>query len=296
MYAGIFLTLGAALCGSAGYICIKRGLEAADYRVFISLSVLIGILLSGLLLWSVGPGLSGLTFFSVFPFIITGGLGGGLLARISETIAADEIGVSKTHALVSASPLITAVLGVTILDEIVSLRLSLGTLIVVSGASFLSYLSFQRDTDNPQIDQSRPLLGLSLAFYATLLLGIQPVLQRLGLKLGALPLQAMFIRFATATFFYGTYLVVKRPPLKVRNHHEAVYFLFAGIAWALAPLLILFALGFISATVFAPISRVGPLFTVIFTRLFLKGIEEVNWQVGLSALLIVLGVILVSTA
>lgn len=296
MYVGIIFTLGAVLCSSVGYIFIKRGLESADYRVFILLSVLVGLVLSGLLLWSVGPGLSGLSLRLAFPFIITGSLGGGLLTRISETMAADQIGVSKTHALVSTSPLITALIGITLLGEQGSLRLTLGTLIVVIGASLLSYLCSPRDQNNLSMRQNHPLFGLGLAFYAAIMLGIQPVMQKLGLELGALPLQGMFIRFLTAAGFYVIYLIVIDRDFRVGSLQKVSDFVFASFVWALSPLLILLALERLPTTVFAPLFRVGPIFTFTFTRLFLGGIEDVNWLVGFSTLIIVFGVVLVTTA
>jgi len=42
--------------------------------------------------------------------------------------------------------------------------------------------------------------------------------------------------------------------------------------------------------------RVGPLFTVLLTYLFLTGIEEIDWRIGLNAAVIVIGAIVVSTS
>lgn len=296
MLTGIFLTLGAALCGSIGYISVKRGLETTDYKVFILLSISIGVFISGSLLWSIDMGLSGITLRAVFPFIVTGGLGGGLLARISTTVATHEIGASRTHALASVSPLVTALFGVVLLNEVISLQLGIGVLTVVVGASFLSYLVYKSDSDNNQTVQNHPLLGLSLAFYTMIMFGFHPVLRRIGLDLGATPLQGAFIRFVTGFLCYVVYLLISRSVVNVKMNYQVNYYMVAGVAWALAPLLSIHAIQFISPTVFASLSRVGPLLTVILTHFFLKGIEKVNWQILLTALLVVIGAILVSTA
>lgn len=125
-------------------------------------------------------------------------------------------------------------------------------------------------------------------------MGIFTVLQKLGLEYGATPLQGLFIRFSTASLIYGGYLAIWRP--KLERVSQSGYFLLASIIQTASPLLSLYAMTILSATLVAALFRTAPLFTVILTRLFLKGIEEVNWQTGVNALLIVIGAILVSTA
>lgn len=293
---GVFLALGAALFSSIGYISVKQGLETADYRIFITLSVSIGLSISGCLLWSTGIGLSGLSIKATLPFVVTGVLGGGLLTRISSTKAIDHIGASRTHALISVSPLVTALLGILMLEEVISLQLTMGMLIVVVGASFLSYLAYKRDSRISQMPKSHNILGLSLAFYSLTILGFQPVLRKVGLEFGASPLQGAFIRFAAGFICYIAYLLISRTVIKLKLDYETSYYLVASISWAIAPLLSIFAIQFISPTVFASLIRVGPLFTVILTYFFLKDTEKTSWRVGINALLIVIGAILVSTA
>ncbi len=296
MITGILLTFGTALIDAIGFVSLKRGLETVDYKVFIILSLLIGVALSGLLLWIVGPGMSGLSFSKIWPFLITGSFGGGLLARISMTMATHQIGASVSHAVLSVSPLITALIGVFFLGELVTLQLGLGGTIVIGGAALLSYLSYSNKPSYPNKERHRPLLGLGFAFYATVLVGIQPVLQKLGLELGVKPLQGVLIRFGTALVLYVAYLAITRPELNITDGDQTGYFFLAGIAWGLFPLLSLFALTYIPATVFSILIRVGPLFTAIFSYYFLKGIEEMNLKIGLGAFITVIGAVVVLTA
>ncbi|MFP4589713.1 MAG: EamA family transporter [Candidatus Bipolaricaulota bacterium] len=297
MLIGILLSLGAALCGSVGYVAIKQGLQTADYKVFILLSTLIGVVISGPLLWIFGCGLAGLNLKAVLPFLITGGLGGGLLARISLTKATHQIGASRTHALTSVSPLVTAILGITLLDEVVNAQLAFGTAIVIVGACFLSYLVYRgNSTNTPREKTTSPLLGLGLASYGMIMFGLHPILRVIGVELGATPLQGAFIRFLTAFVGYLIYMLIARPGIKVELNLQVNPYVIAGIAWALAPILSIFAIQYVSPTVYASLTRVGPLFTVILTYFFLKGIEKTNWKIGVNAFLIVIGAVLVSTA
>ena len=299
MLIGIFLTLGAALCGSVGYITLKQGLETADYKVFVIVSLFIGVVISGSLLWSAGNGFSSLTFKGTIPFLITGSLGGGLLARISITKATHEIGASRTHALTSVSPLVTALFGAFLLNEVINIQLGVGMGVVVIGASFLSYYVYKNDSSDVSTkddNAGRPILGLIYTFYGMLLFGLHPILRKVGLDLGATPLQGTFVRFLTGLVLYSVYILFSGTRINLKIGRRINQYMIAGVAWALAPLLSTFAVQYISPTVFASLIRVGPLFTVVLTFLFLKNIEKTNWQTGVNALLIVLGAILVSTA
>lgn len=159
---------------------------------------------------------------------------------------------------------------------------------IVIGASVLSYRTYRNETetsDNLQTNLARPLFGLSLALYAMVMIGIQPVLQKMGLRFGA------------ALTLYILYLLLTRPRFQFEGiHSEMGYYLIASVAWAFSPLIQIWALKYIPAVVLASLFRTGPLFTVIFTHFFLKGIEEINWKIASIALVIVLGAILVSSA
>lgn len=290
------LSLSSALCSSIGYVTIKKGLETTDYKVFILLGTFLGVAISGPLLWSMDKGLAGMTWKAAFPFIITGGLGGGLLTRIAGTKAVDEIGASRTHALNSASPLVTALLGMFLLQEVINLQLALGMVIVVIGGGFLSYLVYRGNSDNSQERGGRPLVGLSFAFYCMVMYGLHPVLRKIGLNFGATPLQGSFIRFGTGFAFYVAYLLVSRTKVNVKSNQRVFYYLVASVTWAIAPIVSIYAVQFVSPAVFASLIRVGPLFTVILMFIFLRGIERASWQIGLNAALIVIGAIMVSTA
>lgn len=296
MLPGLLLAFGAAFFISSGFISIKRGLQSVDYQVFIASSIPLGLLLSTILLLASGQGLSGLTLKSILPFAVTGGLGGGLLARVCSTLATHEIGAPRTHAIESANPIVTSTIGVLFLGERISVQLGLGIVGVITGAGFLSYSLHKKQQDEMTTQITRPIFGLTLALYTALAYGIQPIMGKIGLNMGTTPLQGMFIRFATATFLYSLYLVIARPSLNFRVGGKITYYFLAGIFWTLGPLLSLYSLRFISATILAALLKVGPLFTVILAFTFLKGIEQVDWKMGSSAGLIVIGAVLVSTA
>jgi len=300
MFIGVFLALSGALTHSISFITRKRGLEVAGYRLFILFRVVIGLVFSLFLLWSLGPGLSGLNLKIALPFVLTGGLAGGFLALFTTTLAIHYIGASKSHAITSSSPLITALGEVVFLGAALTPSIILGTVLVVAGAALISLVVHSKEDDKPDERKSRryrPVLGLFMASYTVVSIGAQVALQKWGLNMGATPLQGLFIHVSTAALLFAFYFAIKKPKLEISKLGKLRYtgnFLVAAVAMAVLPLLNLYALTFLSATVVSALMRVAPLFTVVLTYFFLQGIERVNWKVGLSTCLIVSGAILVT--
>lgn len=299
MFIGIFLALAGAFSHSISFISRKRGLEVADYKLFVLIRIVIGIFFSGILLWALGPGLSGLTPKIALPFVLTGGLAGGFLALFTTTLAIHYIGASKAHAITSSSPLITAAGEVIFLGAVLTTSIIIGTTFVVVGAGLISYFLHQNDEESEKVDNrsNRPVLGLAMAFYTVVAIGSQMALQKWGLDMGATPLQGLFLHILTAAILFAFYLLFKGSDLELDKLRQLKYsgnFLVAAVAMAILPLLNLYALTFLPATVVSALMRVAPLFTVILTHFFLRGIESVNWKIGLSTCSIVAGAILVS--
>lgn len=288
MLIGISFALLSTLLYSGSYILRKRGLEEVDYKVLIVIRLLVGFLFTAILLWSVGSGLSGLNIYMMLPFITTGVIG-NVFTLIANTMAIHEIGASRTHALISASPLVTAVLGAAFLGENLTIYLLLGLVMIILGGGTLAY----RIHRNPSSQKAkRPVFGFSLALYGTIAIGTFTVLQKYGLDLGVTPLQGLFIRFVTATILYGIYLMITRPELNIKSSYRSPNYLWASILMTGGALLTLLALAKLPATLVAGLKRTAPLFTVALSAVMLRGIEEVNWQTFAIAAIIVAGAIL----
>lgn len=295
MWYGIVLAMLAALFDAIGFIFIKRGLKEGDYRIFILISIAVGVILAAILLYVSGEGFSGLTIQGIFPFLITGGFGGGLLARITATLATDRIGAAKAHSLISANPLVTALFGIVILGEVLSFKIGTGMVAIVVGAGFLSYLTQNNLSQPLSVCSFKALSGLGFAGYSTLMAGLRPVLARVGLDLGATPLQGMFIRFLTALALYSGYLLFSQgsPNFISIWRNLSGNFILASVAWSLVPLLVLYALNYISPIMLASLLELAPLFTFILGYVLLASYERINWKIAISGVAIVGGAITV---
>lgn len=291
MILGISFALLATVSHSGSFIFRKRGLEGVDYKVFIVLRTSVGLLFTAALLWSVGSGLAGLNIYMMLPFIITGVIG-DVFSLISTTMAIHEIGASRTHALISASPLVTAVLGATFLGEELTIYLLLGLFLIILGGGALSY---RIHTDQSPQQTKRPAFGFGLALYSTIAVGIFTALQKYGLNLGVNPLQGLFIRFLTASILYGIYLIIAGPELDIKSSFRPPNYIWATIFFTGSSLLTLLALTKLPATLVAGLKKTAPLFTVALSVFLLRGIEKVDWKTFATAAAVVAGAILVVT-
>ena len=289
MILGISFVVLATISHTGSYIFRKRGLEEVDYKAYIILRLFVALLLVTILLWSVGSGLSDLSFSMVLPFIITGIIG-QVFALIATTMAIHEIGASRTHALTSASPIVTAILGAAFLGEGLTIYLLLGLAMIILGGGTLSY---RIHGDENSQETKRPVFGFGLALYSTIAVGIFTVLQKHGLNLGVTPLQGLFIRFLTASVIYAFYLIVARPEFEFKKSLSSPNYIWASIFATGTALLTLLALARLPATLVAGLRRTAPLFTVALSPFMLRGIEKIDWKTFVIASAIVAGAILV---
>jgi drug/metabolite transporter (DMT)-like permease len=72
------------------------------------------------------------------------------------------------------------------------------------------------------------------------------------------------------------------------------WFLAAGVTISFAMTCIYYALDLGKVSVVIPISSTGPLFSLILTAIFLRGVERVTLRIVVSAAMIVGGVMLIS--
>jgi len=78
------------------------------------------------------------------------------------------------------------------------------------------------------------------------------------------------------------------------DRRSLLYFIGGGIAENAGVFLVLLALGFGDVSVVIPLAGTAPLFVLLFAYLFPSAAEKLSWRIVLGAVLIVLGVVLLS--
>lgn len=265
---------------------VKRGLVHSDVDAAVTVQQLAMVAFL-LVVWVLGYGAGGLPIPlpAVVTFVILGAIG-AFFGRVFLLRAIDQIGASRAQSIKNASPLLTAVIGVTFLGESATLGTFGGVIVIVAGILLITH------TKGSEGEPNAPLAGLGNAALSFVFYSLGPILKRLGVLQGGDPIVGAVITQVTGLMFIGLLgktvrirIVWRGVPLA-----GAVYFAVSGVVHAIGTILTFLAVVHAPAVIVGPIWNIQPLVTFALAHFTLKGIEIVRIQDGLGAALIVGGV------
>ena len=279
----LVLAMAGALGTAAASILIRQGLRGSNpYTGFwINLAVgAAGLWAAVLVFGPMGPAEpAGLALF------VLSGLIGTMGGRLLRFISIETVGASVSTAMVSLTPFISTGLAILLLGEHVTLPILLGTVVIVLGTILLS--------------ASGPHQGfrpgrLVLPFFSAACFGVVAVLRKVGLGQTG-PLLGFAVNVTTALVAFTVYLAIsgQRGAMACRGR-SLPYFIAAGVAENGGVFLGLLALRLGTVSAVTPLSAAAPIFVLLMSPLFLRGVEPLTARVVLGTLSIVLGVYLIS--
>jgi DME family drug/metabolite transporter len=219
-------------------------------------------------------------------FLISGCLQ-PLFARALYYQALTRIGVSRAGPLRGAEPLFATAIAVTILHEQPTLPVYLGTLLIV--ASVWAISSGPSGKANWRIVDSLLPLG------AALVSAISQSLRKQGLNILPDPFVAAVTVTSVTLTLLVVFLVVTRRTGQLRMERQSLLFFFGAALIALSAQISNFvALSRADVSVIIPLLNTTPLFTVLFSALFLRGLETITLRIILGAILMVVGVVTIT--
>ncbi len=224
-------------------------------------------------------------------FALTGvaGQGTGSLIFFS---AIQRLGVSRATAVHSSSPLWGVVFAIIILGEQPGAYMLLGTLGIVAGVFLLSWPEKKRNRGGPEnLTRGEYLLPLvSSVCYA-----IVPVFAKLGLARQEAPYLAFGVAFGAGLLLMLAARRMMPGGGVIRGNMATFRTLLVGVPFnVIAGFLMWTALvtGMVSSVL--PLSRMTPLWVVLFSLLFLGKIERVAPKTAVSACLVVAGGVMIT--
>jgi len=136
---------------------VKRGLVHSDVDAAVTVQQ-IAMVAFLLVVWVAGYGAGGLPIPlpAVATFVILGAIG-AFFGRVFLLRAIDQIGASRAQSIKNASPLLTAVIGVTFLGESATLGTFGGVIVIVAGILLITH------TKGSDLEPSAPLAGFGNA-------------------------------------------------------------------------------------------------------------------------------------
>lgn len=245
---------------------------------------LVSILMQNLVLWTavfLTSGLPAVPAIGVLLFTIVGIFQLGV--RLLAYTGVNKIGASRSSALQSVSPLVSATIAITILGEPTSLLITVGTFLVVGGIILISWKPEQQLRDFRR-------WHLVLPIGAAFLTGINHPVRRYVLTMANEPLFFSALMGAVSLGGFLVYLAVSPQSHRLVWNRQAIGpFLATGLCETLSILFIITAISLGRVVVVVPIATSYPVWSLIQARIFLRDIESINWKIVTGILGVVVG-------
>lgn len=228
-----------------------------------------------------------LTASGILLFVLVGLFQPGL-TRLLTYKSIETVGVAITDPLRATTPMFSAFLAILFLGERMTPAIFFATLLIIAGITLLSL----RDGAAAEI----PLRYILYPLLASFLAGSSQILRKIGLEAMPHPVLAAAVTATSSLAVVSLTLWAssRRKDILCLDRRCFPFYLGAGLAVSFGMVSIYYALDLGKVVVVIPISSTGPLFTLILTALFLKGVERVTFKIVLGAVLIISGVVLLT--
>lgn len=277
------MALSSALCTALATILIHRGLQRSNFYAGAWINVVVGAAAA----WSAALLLVPFEQYTwqAVPYFAISGVVGTTGGRLFRVLAIQKVGAPVAAAVNNLTPLVASVLAILVLGEHVTLPIVWGTLVIVAGTVLLSlsgrYVGFR-------------VAHLAYPLIAASCFGTVQIVRKLGLATAG-PLLGATINVTAALVASTAFIAASGNLGALRcDRRSLLYFIGGGIAENSGVFLVLLALGFGEVSVVIPLAGTAPLFVVFLAYLFPNAAGKLNWRIVAGAVLIVLGVVLLS--
>jgi DME family drug/metabolite transporter len=245
---------------------------------------LVSILIQNLLLWSaifVTGGVHTVPLIGILLFTVVGIFQLGV--RLLAYTGVEKIGASRSSALQSVSPLISAAIAVAILGEPTTPLIVLGTCLVVAGIVLISWKPERQLAD---FRRWHLLLPIGAAF----LTGINHPIRRYVLTMADEPLFFSALMGSVSLVGFLIYFAASRRSQRLVWNRKAIGpFLATGVCETISILMIITAISMGRVVIVAPIAASYPVWSLIESAIFLRDVEPINGKIIMGIVSVVAG-------
>lgn len=282
----VLLAIGAALSFGALAVTIRMALsQGIDAEAASLVTTVIACACCAALAGATGD-FSGLAWLDTWPFLVTGLFAPGI-SQILFTRGVGVIGPSRTAILVGISPVLSAAIAVTLLDEPLHVALVLGTGLVVAGGMLLV-----RERRGSATLLS---LGVALGLSAALLFAVRDNLVRWAARGNEVPGFVAATASLVSASLVILLVVALRPDAAGRIREAARPFVLSGLVYGVSYACLYSAFDRGRVTVVAPLVATESLFAVLISLVVLRRSELIGPRLLLAAALVVSGGALISS-
>jgi len=245
---------------------------------------LVSILIQNLLLLSaifVTGGVHTVPLIGILLFTVVGIFQLGV--RLLAYTGVEKIGASRSSALQSVSPLISAAIAVAILGEPTTPLIVLGTCLVVAGIVLISWKPERQLAD---FRRWHLLLPIGAAF----LTGINHPIRRYVLTMADEPLFFSALMGSVSLVGFLIYFAASRRSKRLVWNRKAIGpFLATGVCETMSILMIITAISMGRVVIVAPIAASYPVWSLIESAIFLRDVEPINGKIIMGIVSVVAG-------
>jgi len=271
---------------AADSVLVRFGLRKSN----IFAAMLVSYVVSVTCMWSylaVTTSLEFLTSPAMIYYLISGCMQ-PLFARALFYEGITRIGVARAGPLRGIEPLFATVIAIVIFRERPGWLVFFGTLLIVAS---LWLISGRREGDK----QWR-LLDTIFPIGAALISAVSQSLRKQALKIIPDPFVAVAVVTTVSLILLLGFVFATRRTEQLKMRRQGFrFFLCASLIATLAQVANFIALGREELSVIIPLLNTTPLFTVLFSVLFLRAVETINARVVVGAALMVAGVVLITS-
>ena len=277
------LALGSAVLTAAATILIRQGLRGSDPYTAFWVNCTVGVAGMWVAVLVTG-GIGEVSARGVLLFAAAG-LIGTVAGRLTRFVGIAKVGASVSSAVGNLTPLIATIVAILVLGERVTAPVIAGTLVIVVGTVLLSssglHLGF------------RPWMIL-FPLASAVFFGIVQVIRKVALG-GIGPIPGTAINLTTAFIaFSAIMLAMRHRGIYECRGRTLLYLIAAGVAENTGVFLMIVALRHGAVSVVTPLTAAAPIFVLLFTPFFLRGVEVLTPRVVAGTVLIVIGVYLIT--
>jgi len=257
--AAPLLALVAAACFGSALIVTQFGLRHASPLVGATVSVTFTLIAWCVLApFLLDPGAWHMTALAIFAVV---GLFYPALVTLLTYESNRQLGPTLTGAVSCTAPIFAVVTAVLFLGEHLTVPAAVGGAVIVTGLLMLTMRA-------PL--QTAPGWRLLLPVSGAVLRGIAQTMTKLGLALWPSPFSAALIGYATSAAVMWSANAAQRTPAAGISRTGIFWFVAVGTLNGAALLLMYYALNIGSVSVVSPIVATYPLFTMLFSAMFLR--------------------------
>jgi transporter family protein len=223
-------------------------------------------------------------FLAVIWFAAAGVMGPGI-GNICSTIGIVRMGVNRSIAISSSSPIWASLFAIIVLGERPTFWVLIGTIGIVTGVILLA---IREDESHSFSSWFRSALIFPLI--TSLAYALTPNFAKIGFAHQQTPFVAMVIAFAAGNVLILTGRSFSEIGGKIRATRSSwLWFCMAGTFNFLSTFLLWQALIRGNITTIVPLSRLSPLWILILSYLFFKKLERITFRLVLATSFVVAG-------